>query len=86
MGMTEKSTDMIVELSFPNVPIGNPEHSEGMDPHFHGDDKRGTWGRRMTKKEKRWQKQMDSLFQWDDKESQVGDDKYREAKNILIFY
>ncbi len=24
-GMTEKSTDMIVELSFPNVSIGNPE-------------------------------------------------------------
>jgi hypothetical protein len=23
MGMTEKSTDMIVELSFPNVPIRN---------------------------------------------------------------
>ncbi len=42
-GMTEKSTDMIVELSFPNVSIGNPEDSKGMDPHFHGDD-RGAWG------------------------------------------
>jgi hypothetical protein len=26
--------------SFPNVSIGNPEHSELMDPHFHGDDKK----------------------------------------------
>ncbi len=39
-GMTEKSTDMIVELSFPNVSIGNPEHSKGVDLHFHGDDER----------------------------------------------
>ena len=43
-GMTEKSTGVTVELSFPNVPIGNPEHSEGMDPHFHGDDKKGARG------------------------------------------
>jgi hypothetical protein len=43
MGMTGRSTDMIVELSFSNVSIGNPEHSKGMDPRLHGDD-RGVWG------------------------------------------
>jgi len=50
VGDDSKSTDMIVELSFSNVSIGNPEVSinpgfrikcgmtKRMDPHFHGDD------------------------------------------------
>ena len=37
-GMTERDKGIRFHLSFPNVSIGNPENSKGMDSRFRGND------------------------------------------------